>query len=136
MAGNIVNNTENTKRNKSVAFKNNPSFMNGISKVNGTLIDNAEDLVVVMPMCICLNTAKIREKQQRVCNYYRHEPSNPLSSNSKSFKYKRSITGNTHNFADGEAGYDASKVGQNAAEVVIPLKHLSKFLENFKYTVD
>ena len=50
MKGNIVNNTENAKRNKSVAFKNNASFMNGISKVNGTLIDNAEDLDVVMPM--------------------------------------------------------------------------------------
>ena len=136
MKGNIVNNTENAKRNKSVAFKNNASFMNGISKVNGTLIDNAEDLDVVMPMCICLNTAKITEKQQGVCNYYRHEPSNPLSSNSKSFKYKRSITGNTYNFGDGEAGYDASKVGKNATEVLIPLKHLRKFFENFKYTID
>ena len=30
-------------------------------------------------------------------NYYRYEPSNPLSSNSESFKYKTSITGNTYN---------------------------------------
>ena len=28
-------------------------------------------------------------------NYYRDEPSNPLSSDSDSFKYKTSITGNT-----------------------------------------
>ena len=60
-------------------------------------------------------------------NYYRDEPSNPLSSNSESFKYKTSITGNTYNVGDGEEGYDANKVGKNETEVVIPLKHLSNF---------
>ena len=63
----------------------------------------------------------------RLWNYYRHEPSNPLSSNSESFKYKTSITGNTYNVGAGEAGYDANKVGKNETEVVIPLKHLSNF---------
>ena len=43
------------------------------------------------------------------------------------FKYKTSITGNTYNVGDGEAGYDAAKVGKNETEVVIPLKHLRKF---------
>ena len=60
-------------------------------------------------------------------NYYRDEPSDPLSSNSESFKYKTSITGNTYNVGAGEAGYDANKVGKNETEVVIPLKHLSNF---------
>ena len=60
-------------------------------------------------------------------NYYRDEPSNPLSSNSESFKYKTSIWGNTYNVGDGEAGYDANKVGKNETEVAIPLKHLSNF---------
>ena len=60
-------------------------------------------------------------------NYYRDEPSNPLSSNSESFKYKKSITGNTYDVDAGEAGYDANKVGKNETEVVIPLKHLSNF---------
>ena len=60
-------------------------------------------------------------------NYYRDEPSDPLSSNSKSFKYKASITGNTYNLGDGEASYDASKAGKNETELVIPLKHLSNF---------
>ena len=35
-------------------------------------------------------------------NYYRDEPTNPLSSNSESFKYKNNITGNTYNIGDGE----------------------------------
>ena len=60
-------------------------------------------------------------------NYYRDEPSDPLSSNSESFKYKTSITGNTYNVGDGEAGYNADKVGKNETEVVIPLKYLSNF---------
>ena len=38
------------KRNKNLAFKNNAPFINCISKINGVKIDNAEDLVVVMPM--------------------------------------------------------------------------------------
>ena len=60
-------------------------------------------------------------------NYYGDEPINPLSSNSESFKYKTSITGNTYNLDVGDADYDATKVGKNETEVVIPLKHLSNF---------
>ena len=60
-------------------------------------------------------------------NYCRDEPSDLLSSDSESFKYKTSITGNTYNVGVGEACYDAIKVGKNETEVVIPLKHLRNF---------
>ena len=66
-------------------------------------------------------------------NYYRDEPSNPLSTNSESFKYKTSIVGNTHNVDltitnnEGNHDYDANKAGTRETEVVIPLKHLSNF---------
>ena len=60
-------------------------------------------------------------------NYYRDEATNPLSSDSESFKYKTSITGNSYNVGVGEAGYDATKVGKNKTEVFIPSKHLSNF---------
>ena len=60
-------------------------------------------------------------------NYYRDEPSNPLSSNSESFKQKTSITRNIYNFGVGDVGYDTNKFGENETEVVIPLKHLSNF---------
>ena len=60
-------------------------------------------------------------------SYYRYEPTNPLSSDSESFKYKNNITGNTYNIGDGEEGYDANKVGKNESEVFILLKHLSNF---------
>ena len=59
--------------------------------------------------------------------YYRDEPSNPFSTNSESFKYKTSITGNTYNVDDDDDNYDANKIGKNETEVVIPLKQLSNF---------
>ena len=45
-----VTDPNNAKRNKSIAFKNNASFINCISKINGVQIENAEYLYVVMPM--------------------------------------------------------------------------------------
>ena len=111
-------------------FKNAP-FINCISKINSIKIDNAEDLDVVMRMYNLLEYSKNYKKATgSLWNYYRDEPSNPLSSNSESFKYKTSITGNTYNIGDGEEGYDANKVGKNETEVVIPLKHLSNFWRN------
>ena len=76
------------------------------------------------------NTVKITEKTRgSLWDYYRDEPSDTLSSNFKSFKYKTSITGNTHHVGDGEDGYDADKVGKNETEIVVPLKDLSNFGE-------
>ena len=126
-----VTNPDNGKRNKAVTFKNNASFINCISKINGVKIDNAEDFGVVMPMYNLLEYSKnYRKTTGSLWNYYRDEPSNPLSSNSESFKYKTNVQGNTFNFSTGEAGYDANKVGKNETEVVIPLKHLSNFWKN------
>ena len=47
------------KRNKILAFKNNSPFINGISKINGVKIDNAEDLDVVIPMDNLLEYSKL-----------------------------------------------------------------------------
>ena len=75
-----------------------------------------------------MNTAKITEKQHAsLWNYYRDEPSNPLSCKSESSKYKTSITGNIYNVGTGEASYDANKFGENETETVVPLKHLRNF---------
>ena len=116
------------KRNKEVTFKNNAPFINCISKINGVKIDNAEDLDVVMPMYNLREYSKNYKKTAgSLWHYYRDEPSDPLSSNSESFKYKTSITGNTYNIGDGEEGYDANKIDKNEAEVVIPIKSLSNF---------
>ena len=91
-----VINSNNAKRNKAVAFKYNAPFTNCISKINGTKIDNAEDLDVAMPMYNLLEYCKnYRKTTGSLWNYYRDEPSNPLSSNSESFKYKTNIVGKT-----------------------------------------
>ena len=140
-----VTNPDNGKRNKAVAFKNNAPFINCFSKINGVQIDNEEDLDVVIPIynlqidneedldvvIPIYNLLKYRKNYRKTTRslwmYYRDEPSNPLSSNSKSFKCKISVTGNTYNVGDGEAAYDANKVSKNETEVVVPLKYLSIF---------
>ena len=58
----IVTNPNNSKRNEAVVFKNNASFINCISKINGIKIDNAEDLDVVMPMYNLLQYSKNYKK--------------------------------------------------------------------------
>ena len=130
-----VTEPDNAKRNKSVAFKNNEPFINCISKINGVQVDNAEDLDVVMPMYNLLQYSKnYRKTTGSLYNYYRDEPSNPLPSNSESFIYKTSITGNTYNVGVGDADYDANKAGKS--EICYSSKTFKQFLDNFKYTID
>ena len=106
------------KQNKNLVFKNNAPFINCVSKINGVKIDNAEDLDVAMPMYNLLEYSKTyRKTTGSLWKFYRHEPSDPLSSNTKSFKYKISIIGKTPEDNDSLAD----------AKVVIPLKHLSNF---------
>ena len=118
-----VTNPNNAKRNKAVAFKNNAPFINCISKINGVKIYSAEDLDVVMPMYNLLEYIKnYRKTTGSLWNYYRDEPSNPLSSNSESFKYKTSITGKT----------PENNASLRNVKVVIPLKYLSNFWISLK----
>ena len=124
------------QKNKSVTFKNNAPFISCISKINSIKIDNAEDLDVVMPMYNLLEYSKNYKKTTgSLWNYYRDQPSDPLSTNSESFKYKTNITGNTYNvdekITDNDGNkvdnpiYNANKVCKNETKIVIPLKYLS-----------
>ena len=88
---------------------------------------------------IYLNTVKIKKTTGSLWNYYRDEQSDPLSSNSKSFKYKNDVTGNTYvsqTITNDEGNqvpnpnYDANKADKKETEIVIPLKHLSNFWRN------
>ena len=58
-----------------------------------------------------------RKRTGSLWNYYRDEPSNPLSPDSESFKYKADITGKMPEDNDSLSN----------AEVVILLKYLSNF---------
>ena len=104
--------------NKDLAFKNNGPFLSRISEINGVKIDYAEDLHVKMPMYNLLEYSKnYRKTTGSLQNYYRDEPSNPLSSNSEYFTYKTSIVGKSLGDNDSLTN----------AKVVISLKHLSNF---------
>ena len=100
-------------------------FVSCISKINNTLIDNAEDLDIVMPMYNLIEYSKNYSKTTgSFWNYYRDEPNCGLGgadnnmnySDSKSFYYKTSITGKVE-------GNNTEK----EVEIVVPLKHVSNF---------
>ena len=119
----FVTKPDKAKRNKAVTFKNNAPFINCISKINSVKIDNAEDLGVVMPTYNLLEYSKnYRKTTGSLWNYYRDEPSNPLSSDSESFKYKTSVTGYTYNIGDGEDNYDVTLSKENDTKVLEQLK--------------
>ena len=99
------------RKNRSLAFKNNAPFIFCISKINGVLTENAEDLDIVMPMYNLIEYSKnYRKTTGSLKNYYRDEPNNPPFildannrptnvlnynadpiTNSASFKHKSSI---------------------------------------------
>ena len=109
---------DTNKRNKNLSFKNHAPFINCISKISGVKIDSIEDFDVVMPMYNLLEYSKnYRKTTGSLWNYYRDEPSNPLSSSSESFKYKTNIVGKTPEDNDSLTN----------AKVVIPLKLISNF---------
>ena len=132
-------------RNRFLAFKNNASFTNCISKINNVLIDNAEDLDIVMSMYNLLEYSKnYRTTTGSLWNHYRDEPNNPPLNdddsstinynadpitNSESIKYKSIITGKTSN-ANQENGENTeqenTKIKKNLG-IVVPLKCLSNF---------
>ena len=107
-----------------LVLKNNAPFISCISKINNTLLDNAEDLDIVMPMYNFMEYNKNYSKPtESLWNYYRDEPNsgaigeiNYSIRGPKSFDYKTSITGRLE-------GNNTEK----EVEIVVPLKHLSNF---------
>ena len=96
-----VTNPNNNAYDMKLAFKSNAPFTRCILKINNTLIDNAKDLDIVMPMHNLLEYSKnYRKTTGSLFNYYRDEPNSGAVGNinysirsSKSFDYKTSITG-------------------------------------------
>ena len=121
-----------SRKNRPLAFKNNAPFISCTLKINNTLIDNAEDLDVVMPMYNLIEYNKnYRKTTGSLWNYHRNELSddtddnnNPNKNviNSESFKHKTSITGSIYNAdarianvevnAVNNPAYDANKSGK------------------------
>ena len=131
-----VNNDANNirdKRNRPLILKNNAPFVSCIRKINGELIEDADDLDIVMPMDNLLEYSKnYRKTIGLLYNYYRDElggndNNNDNTINSDTFKYKNKITGNTYNVDAAAQGYDVNKNGTQKIELAIPLKYLGNF---------
>ena len=110
-------------------------------------MENAEDLDIVMPMYNLLEYSKSYSKTSGfLWNYYRDELTSETNDdnnlnknviNSKSFKYKTIISGNTYNAtrrirnatsqAINNSDYNADKEGIKEVEIAVPLKYLNNF---------
>ena len=134
-----VNNNANNirdKRNRPLILKNNVPFVSCITRINGELIEDADDLDIVMPMYNLLEYSKnYRKTIGSLYNYYRDELTNDGNDNfnnrnvvnSEAFKYKNKIAGNTYNVDAAAQGYDVNKKGTQKIELAIPLKYLGNF---------
>ena len=135
-----VNNNANNirdKRNRPLILKNNAPFVSCITRINGELIEDADDLDIVMPIYNLLEYSKnYRKTIGSLYNYYRNELSDDVDDNnfaninvvnSEAFKYKNKITGNTYSVDAGTQGYDVNKNGTQEVELAIPLKYLGNF---------
>ena len=120
-----VNNNANNirdKRNRPLILKNNAPFASYITRINGELIEDADDLDVVMPMYNLLEYSKnYRKTIGSLYNYYRDElgrndNNNDNTVNSDTFRYKSKITGKTYNVDAGAQGYDVNKIGTQKIE--------------------
>ena len=125
----VTNPNDNANFNKELTLKSNGPFISCISKINGELVENAEDLDIVMPMYNLLEYSKNYEKTSgSLFNYYRDESSeitigagnnaiNISIRNSKSSDYKTKIAG----------CLDAGEDEKEDVTIAIPLKYLGNF---------
>ena len=144
----VTGNHPRDRQNRPLILKNNAPFVSCITRINGELIEDADDLDIVMPMYNLLEYSKnYRKTIGSLYNYYRNELSNDNDNDnfgnikvvkSEAFKYKNKIIRNTYNVdstpvpADGSArevnpDYCANNSGKKSIELAIPLKYLGKF---------
>ena len=144
----VAGNQPRDRQNKPLILKNNATFASCITRINGELIEDADDLDIVMPMYNLLEYSKNDRKTiGSLYNYYRDKLNDDANLNnfannnvvsSNSFQYKNKIIGNTYNIdstivpAAGGArfanpNYDANNSGKKNVELAIPLKYLGNF---------
>ena len=133
--------------NTEFVLKNNAPFISCMSKINGVLIENAEDLDAVIPIYNFLEYSKNYLKTSgSLWNYYRYELTDEANDNngpnknvinSKSFKSKTSITRSTYNISRGITDEDGNPADNpnyvtdikvtKEVKIAVPLKHLGNF---------
>ena len=107
---------QSDERNKGVIFKNCAPFTKCISRINGTEIDNAQDIDIVMPMYNLIEYSDNYSKTSgSLWQYYKDDPNDNITQ-SESFKSKMKIIGKT----------PAAGKTKNV-EIAVPLRYLSNF---------
>ena len=119
----VAGNNLKDRQNRPFLLKNNAPFIS--TRINGELIEDADDLDIVMPMYSLLEYSKnYRKTIGSLYNYYRDELRDDADNNqfnnikvvnSNTFKYKNKIIDNTNN------------AGTKYIELAIPLKYLGNF---------
>ena len=101
---------------KKLFFKNNASFIKCISKINGTKIDNADDLDVVMPMYNLLEYSKnYKNNTGSLWNYYRDETNSSTDNNNKTHSILNSKS------VDYKASFIDSMTNNNLTKMMLKL---------------
>ena len=98
MVNGVVNGAENdtVRRNRPLIIKNNAPFVSYITRVNGELIKDADDLDIVMPMYNLLEYSKnYRKTIGSLYNYYRDELTNDNIPDNNTFNNIRVVNSNT-----------------------------------------
>ena len=134
------------RQNRPLILKNNAPFISCITRINGELIEDADDLDIVMPMYNLLEYSKnYRKTIGSLYNYYRVELNGDADNNnfannnvvsSSAFNYKNKIIGNIYNVNSTNAGpfaddprvfnpnYDAERSGKKKCRT----SHIIKIL--------
>ena len=121
----VAGNNLRDRQDRPLIFKNNAPFVSCITRINGELIEDDDDLDIVVPMYNSLEYSKnYRKILGSLYNYYRDQLSDDADDNqfnnnkivnSNTFKYKNKIIDNTNN------------QGTKDIELAIPLKYLGNF---------
>ena len=143
----VAGNAPRDRQNRPVILKNNAPFISCITRINGELIEDADDLDVVMFMYNLLEYSKnYRENTGSLYNYCRDKLDDDTDLNnypnnivviSSALQYKNEL-GSTYNVtstispAAGSArvanpNYDANRTGTKNVTLVVPLKYLGNF---------
>ena len=111
-----------------VAFKNCAPFTKCITKIDGTTIDDAEDLDLVMPMYNLIEYSSNYSETTGSLWFYSKDEATDFNvdlvndNNFESFKYQAKLLGNTV----AQAINAANGILKNAV-IAVPLKYLSNF---------
>ena len=138
--------------NRKVSLKNSAPFFNCILKINNTLIEDAQDLDIVMPMFNLLYCAKkFRKTTGSFWNYYPDKPNSGYTYradtpaariprerklhsiiNSEFFDYKTKFINTLPGVNDDANGNDVEREWEEI-KIIVPLKNLSNFISSLNF---